>query len=153
METVGKKQSDWTVLWQEERRTLSLQGEPVLDYTLSRPRIQAGGQGGRRVDRYYQRLAEVWRRRWDRALYWQSCLDLARCRDLARSIPALAGPSGGPGPVSGPRKSEHPSGRGGATRRRPPAPGADGRSLVPAGGGPSAGWRTASPATAGGGAT
>ena len=84
METVGKKQSDWTVLWQEERRTLSLQGEPVLDYTLSRPRIQAGGQGGRRVDRYYQRLAEVWRRRWDRALYWQSCLDLARCRDLAR---------------------------------------------------------------------
>lgn len=82
METVGKKQSDWTVLWQEERRTLSLQGEPVLDYTLSRPLIQAGGQGGRRVDRYYQRLAEVWRRRWDRALYWQSCLDLARCRDL-----------------------------------------------------------------------
>ena len=54
METAEKKQADWAVLWQEERQTLSLQGEPV---------------------------PEVWRRRWSRALYWHACLDLARCRE------------------------------------------------------------------------
>ena len=84
METAEKKQADWTVLWQEERRTLSLQGEPVLEYTLTRPQIRDGGRGCRRVDRYYQHLAEVWRRRWGRALYWRSCLDLAHCRELSR---------------------------------------------------------------------
>ncbi|MFR6186116.1 MAG: hypothetical protein ACLUJG_11655 [Lawsonibacter sp.] len=42
------------------------------------------GRGGRRLDRYYQHLAEVWRRRWSRALYWHACLDLARCREQSR---------------------------------------------------------------------
>ena len=77
MQTAEKKQADWAVLWQEERQTLSLQGEPVLEYALVRPQIRDGGRGGRRLDRYYQHLAEVWRRRWSRALYWHACLDLA----------------------------------------------------------------------------
>ena len=81
MQTAEKKQADWAVLWQEERQTLSLQGEPVLEYALVRPQIRDGGRGGRRLDRYYQHLAEVWRRRWSRALYWHACLDLARCRE------------------------------------------------------------------------
>ena len=84
METAEKKQADWAVLWQEERQTLSLQGEPVLEYALVRPQIRDGGRGGRRLDRYYQHLAEVWRRRWSRALYWHACLDLARCREQSR---------------------------------------------------------------------
>ena len=84
MQTAEKKQADWAVLWQEERQTLSLQGEPVLEYALVRPQIRDGGRGGRRLDRYYQHLAEVWRRRWSRALYWHACLDLARCREQSR---------------------------------------------------------------------
>ena len=59
MQTAEKKQADWAVLWQEERQTLSLQGEPVLEYALVRPQIRDGGRGGRRLDRYYQHLAEV----------------------------------------------------------------------------------------------
>lgn len=90
MQTAEKKQADWAVLWQEERQTLSLQGEPVLEYALVRPQIRDGGRGGRRLDRYYQHLAEVWRRRWSRALYWHACLDLARCRQEPAS-PATGG--------------------------------------------------------------
>ena len=86
METAEKKQADWAVLWQEERQTLSLQGEPVLEYALVRPQIRDGGRGGRRLDRYYQHLAEVWRRRWSRALYWHACLDLARCREQSHPV-------------------------------------------------------------------
>ena len=76
-----EQMGDVVVDWQEERQTLSLQGEPVLEYALVRPQIRDGGRGGRRLDRYYQHLAEVWRRRWSRALYWHACLDLARCRE------------------------------------------------------------------------
>ena len=34
------------VIWEETAETLTLQGEPVLKYTLSWPRIEDGGLGG-----------------------------------------------------------------------------------------------------------
>ena len=55
-----------TITWQEEERTLTLGGEPVLEYTLSWPQVEGGGLGGRWVSRYYARLACHWRRRWER---------------------------------------------------------------------------------------
>ena len=56
--------------WQEERCTLTLEGEPVLEYVLSWPQVRGGGLGGRWISRYYARLARAWRLRWQReALY------------------------------------------------------------------------------------
>ena len=52
------------VLWTEERRTLTLCSEPVLEYTLSWPRVEGAGLGGRWISGYYARLAQSWRRRW-----------------------------------------------------------------------------------------
>ena len=34
------------VIWEREDRTLALEGEPVLEYALSWPRIEGGGLGG-----------------------------------------------------------------------------------------------------------
>ena len=61
----------------EERRTLTLEGTPVLTYTLMWPEIAGGGLGGRWINGYYRRLARAWRLRWQREVYWQACIDLA----------------------------------------------------------------------------
>ena len=72
------------VTWREEMRTLTLEGEPVLEYTLSWPEVENAGLGGRWISKYYTRLAESWRRRWEREVYWQACLELAARREAAR---------------------------------------------------------------------
>lgn len=72
------------IVWEKENRTLTLEGEPVLEYALSWPRIEGGGPGGRWISRYYARLARCWRRRWEREVYWQACVELADRRQQAR---------------------------------------------------------------------
>lgn len=72
------------VIWQEERRTLTLEGEPVLEYTLSWPQVTGGGMGGRWISRYYDHMARVWRLRWQREVYWKACLELAERRAESR---------------------------------------------------------------------
>lgn len=72
------------VQWEERRRAMTLEGEPVLEFSLSWPRIEGGGLGGRWISRYYARLAQSWHRRWEREIYWQACLDLAARRQAAR---------------------------------------------------------------------
>lgn len=79
-----KRAAEPEVLWHEERETLTLDGEPVLEYALAWPEITGAGRGGRRISRYYVRLAEVWRRRWRQEVYIKSCLALAACRAEAR---------------------------------------------------------------------
>ena len=72
------------VIWEEERRSLTLEGEPVLEYALSWPRVEGAGLGGKWISRYYVRLAGNWRRRWEREVYWLACLELAGHREAAR---------------------------------------------------------------------
>lgn len=72
------------VTWEEERRTLTLEGEPVLEYALSWPRVEGAGLGGRWISRYYARLAERWLSRWEREVYCLACLELAARREAAR---------------------------------------------------------------------
>jgi hypothetical protein len=72
------------VIWEREDRTLALEGEPVLEYALSWPRIEGGGLGGAWISRYYARLAGRWRRRWEREVYWKACVELAVRRRDAR---------------------------------------------------------------------
>ncbi len=79
-----KERGEPAVVWREERRILTLEGEPVLEYSLSWPRIEGAGLGGRWIDRYYARLANRWKRRWEREVYWQACLELAARRGGAR---------------------------------------------------------------------
>lgn len=72
------------VVWEEERQALTLEGEPVLEYALSWPRVEGAGLGGRWISRYYARLAESWRQRWRREVYWAACLELAAHRRASR---------------------------------------------------------------------
>lgn len=72
------------VVWQQEERTLTLEGEPVLAYSLSWPQVTGGGLGGRGISRYYAQLARAWRRRWQRDLYIKACLALADRRAASR---------------------------------------------------------------------
>ena len=72
------------IIWEEERRSLTLEGEPVLEYGLCWPRVEGAGLGGGWISRYYARLAGSWRGRWEREVYWQACLELAACRESAR---------------------------------------------------------------------
>ncbi|MCI8303127.1 MAG: hypothetical protein HFF52_00710 [Lawsonibacter sp.] len=81
--TMGE-QKQVQAVWNEERRTLTLEGEPVLSYTLCWPRVEGAGLGGRWISRYYDHLAKSWRRRWEREVYWAACLELAGRRESAR---------------------------------------------------------------------
>ena len=72
------------VTWQREERVLTLEGEPVLEYSLSWPQVTGAGRGGRRISRYYARLARTWRLRWQRELYWKACVALADRRAASR---------------------------------------------------------------------
>lgn len=70
------------IVWQEERRTLTLTGETVLEVYLSWPKV--GGKHMRNVDRYYTRLYQLWKNHWEREGYWQACADLAQQRERSR---------------------------------------------------------------------
>ena len=83
------------VTWQEERKTLTLEGEPVLAYVLSWPQVDGGGLGGKWISRYYSHLAGSWRRRWEREVYWLACLELAARREAARPFTPWSGELGG----------------------------------------------------------
>ena len=80
-----------TVVWSSEERALTLEGEPVLKYSLSWPRVEGAGLGGRWISRYYARLADRWRRRWEREVYWPACLELAARREAARPFTPWTG--------------------------------------------------------------
>jgi hypothetical protein len=77
--------------WQEERETLTLEGEPVLEYTLRWPQWTGGGWEGRHRNAYYRYLAKNWRDRWRRQVYWRACLDLAQRRAAAKPFTPWTG--------------------------------------------------------------
>ena len=78
------KQEQVQVTWEREARTLTLEGEPVLAYELAWPQVAGAGLGGRWISRFYARQADSWRRRWQREVYWQACLELVGLREAAR---------------------------------------------------------------------
>ena len=55
-----------SVDWPEEKRLLTLEKVPVLELSLSYPRLSGGGRGGERISRYYAKLAQAWKSRWGR---------------------------------------------------------------------------------------
>lgn len=81
MDGKTSKDTAWEVRWKREHTVLKLQGEPVVEMELSWPQIIQSGAGSRRVNRYYEHLANEWRERWRKKIYWQACLELVRCRN------------------------------------------------------------------------
>lgn len=88
---VRQEKQEPRVVWREEVQTLTLEGEPVLSYTLVWPEVEGAGLGGRWISRYYRRLAQVWRQRWQREVYWKACLELAQRRAAARPFTPWTG--------------------------------------------------------------
>ena len=72
------------VLWREEKKTLTLCGEPVLEETLAWPEFEGKGRAVRRMTGYYRRLVRSCRLRWERETYCLACLRLAACREESR---------------------------------------------------------------------
>lgn len=72
------------IVWKEEEKTLTLTGEPVLELKLSWPQGEGKGKLVRAVDRHYARLAECWRRQWEREVYLRACAALALRRERSR---------------------------------------------------------------------
>ena len=71
------------LVWQQEHQVLTLEEEPVLEYTLSWPELKGGGLGGKWISRYYAQLAKSWRLRWQREIYWKACLALVERREAS----------------------------------------------------------------------
>lgn len=68
----------------EWKRVLEWEGEPVLSLCLQYPGVPGDAPGLRRVDRYYQRLAQHWRARWEGPLYLQARACAQALRERSR---------------------------------------------------------------------
>ena len=86
-----KEQGEVQVVWREERRSLTLEGEPVLAYVLCWPQVEQAGLGGKWISGYYAHLARRWRQRWEREVYWLACLELAVRREEAKPFTPWSG--------------------------------------------------------------
>ena len=84
----------WALAWQPQQKTLTLEGEPVAQLSLSLPQIKSGGRGGQRINRYYQALGRAWLRRWEGAyveltLHLREPLSSAQVRALKEANAGL----------------------------------------------------------------
>ncbi|MBC5721536.1 RsiV family protein [Lawsonibacter sp. OA9] len=95
MKERGAGRTEPQVLWHEEKGSLTLEGEPVLEYTLSWPEVQNAGLSGRWISRYYDRLARSWKQRWQREVYLAACLSFAQKRERSRPFQCWTGRLGG----------------------------------------------------------
>ena len=71
------KETIWT-------QTMKCEEEPVLSLRLRRPEPVEDDRGARRIGRYYQRLGELWKARWETVLYPRACAALAQARESSR---------------------------------------------------------------------
>ena len=68
-------------LW---KQTLKWEGEPVLVLSLRTPELDAESRGARRINRYYGKLAQIWKARWETSLFPSACAALAEARAASR---------------------------------------------------------------------
>lgn len=62
------------------KQVLKYEGEPVLTLSLRYPKLPEDRAAFRRIGRYYQRVADTWRARWEGGLYQRACCALAEAR-------------------------------------------------------------------------
>lgn len=63
---------------------LTLEGETVLRCVLTWPECTGTWRGLEAINRYYSRVMQAWRGRWEREVYLGACLDLADRRAQGR---------------------------------------------------------------------
>ena len=80
----ARTEPELTVEVKDQEWELTLEGEPVLRCELTWPECIGTWQGLRDINRYYDRVVQVWRERWEREVYVQACLDLADRRAQGR---------------------------------------------------------------------
>ena len=68
-------------LW---KQTLKREGEPVLILSLRTPELDAEGRSARRINRYYGKLAQIRKARWETSLFPAACAALADARAASR---------------------------------------------------------------------
>lgn len=68
----------------EEEQVLCWEGEPVLRFIPPEVRLPEGMAGLGRVERYYRRVAEQWRRRWEGEVYQRACAAAREARAGSR---------------------------------------------------------------------
>ena len=103
-------------LW---KQALKWEGEPVLVLSLRTPELDAESRGARRINRYYGKLAQIWKARWETSLFPSACAALAEARAASRpfepwsvfmwmpssALPAGRSPSAPPTPGTWPAES------------------------------------------------
>ena len=80
-------------LW---KQALKWEGEPVLVLSLRTPELDAESRGARRINRYYGKLAQIWKARWETSLFPSACAALAEARAALIFSPTFS-----PQPVCG----------------------------------------------------
>jgi len=72
------------LVWQREEETCTLDEEAVLCWEMELPRVEENGRAGQRMNRFYARVAELWKKRWRKDLYHRACQELVCCRAASR---------------------------------------------------------------------
>lgn len=81
-----EKEPELTVEIKEQAWDFTLEEEVVLRCELTWPECTGTWKGLRAINRYYHRVAQVWRKRWEREVYVRACLDLAERRAQGQSF-------------------------------------------------------------------
>ncbi len=68
-------------LW---KQILKSDGEPVLSLSLHTPELAAEGRGPEHISRYYTKLTDIWKARWEHTLFPAACAALAAAREVSR---------------------------------------------------------------------
>lgn len=80
-----REQTPVQVEAQQWKRVLCWEEEPVLTLSLQYPRLSGEGPGPRRLNRYYQQMAQQWRTRWEGALFREA-------QEMAQALRAASRP-------------------------------------------------------------
>lgn len=70
--------------WTQLEETLLQEGEPILTYKMKLPSFTGTKKGEKRLQRYYTRMEEVWKRYFTEELYQACCDDLTEKREKSR---------------------------------------------------------------------
>lgn len=83
-----KKQTEPELIVEIKARAwdMMLEGEPVLHCEITWPELKGTWKGIGAINRYYDRVVQMWKRRWEREVYLRACLDLADRRAQGRSF-------------------------------------------------------------------
>lgn len=66
------------------KRVLKAEGESVLSLSLRRPDLSGGNRALRRIGRYYEKLGDAWKTRWETVLPQEATAALRTAREESR---------------------------------------------------------------------